>query len=344
VTVAVLGVGAGGRGVAALCALGGHDVVACDWSDAIRRELVGGAIPYTGVAGEGTVRVEVTDRPADAAARAGLVLVATTAAGQRWALDAVAEADVPGQAVVVLSGLLGSLVRPDLRAGGRRLVGETSAFPLSARIVDGRCHIRRVSRPQLAALPAADGRALARRLGGVLEVGAAATVVEACLNNPNPLIHAGTMLLNLALVERQGFEAPAPLEGITPMGLRLIDALDAERLAIGAAYGYGLPPVDALYEALTGRRPPFRTPEGDVPQPLQARFLTEDVPYGLALWVSLAEAAGVRVPVMDALLRVYAAAAPALLRERRTLATLGLPQAGAGAVLATVEGGVHGQR
>lgn len=343
-TVAILGIGAGGRGIAVLCALGGHRVVACDWSDAVRRELGDGTIAYTGVAGEGVVGIAVTDRPAEAAARAGLVLVSTTAAGQRWALDAVAEADVPDQAVVVLSGLMGSLLRPDLRAGGRCLLGETSAFPLSARLVDGRCQIRRVFRPLLAAVPAADGRALAARLGGVLDVGATATVVEACLNNPNPLIHAGTMLLNLALVERDGFEAPAPLEGITPMGLRLIDVLDAERLAIGAAYGYALPSVDALYEMLTGRRPSFRTPEGDVPQPLQARFLTEDVPYGLALWASLAEAAGVRVPVMDALLRVYGAATPALLDEARTLATLGVPDAGAEAVLAAVGGGVHGRR
>jgi opine dehydrogenase len=344
VNVAVLGAGAGGRGVAVLCARRGCDVVLCERFEALRRQVAGGLVRHAGVLGEGTVRVRVTDEPAEAAAHAGLVFVATTAAGQRWALDGVAAAGASDQTVVVLSGLMGSILGRDQREERRRLIGETSAFPLSARIVGDHCHIRRAFRPSVAALPGPDGPRLAARLDGVLDVRPARSIIETCLCNPNPLVHAGTMLLNLAYVEREGLHAAAAHEGITSSGIRLIDALDAERRAIGVAYGYALPSVDGLYEALSDRRPPFRASEPVAPLPLQARFLTEDVPYGLALWASLAAAARVQTPVMDAIMRLYAVVAPELLGQARTLAALGVPASSVAEAIAAVNGGVHEHR
>jgi opine dehydrogenase len=99
-------------------------------------------------------------------------------------------------------------------------------------------------------------------------------------------------------------------EGVTPAVCDVITALDAERRAIGKTLKYALLPVDAAFHAAGFG------PKGDLwatingsrmltqlraPGAIRTRWLTEDVPYGLAAWASLADQLGVETPVMDAL-------------------------------------------
>ncbi|HKG24852.1 MAG TPA: NAD/NADP octopine/nopaline dehydrogenase family protein, partial [Thermomicrobiales bacterium] len=106
-------------------------------------------------------------------------------------------------------------------------------------------------------------------------------------------------------------------EGVTPAVVAAIEALDAERLAVGAAYGLELTPVAAgfhaagfgpggdLWAVINGSRmlTALRAP-GQV----NTRWLTEDVPYGLATWASLGDQVDVDTPVMDALIILSSAA------------------------------------
>jgi opine dehydrogenase len=98
--------------------------------------------------------------------------------------------------------------------------------------------------------------------------------------------------------------------------VRVIEAVDRERLALGAALGFALTPVaEAFHRAGFG-------PAGDLwatingsrmltalraPGQVETRWLTEDIPYGLAAWARLGDALGVSTPTMDALVTLASA-------------------------------------
>jgi opine dehydrogenase len=142
------------------------------------------------------------------------------------------------------------------------------------------------------------------------------------------------VLMNAGRIERSRGEFWFYEEGVTPAVVRAIEALDAERLAIGQAYGLTLTPVaQAFHEAGFG-------PAGDLwsvingsamltalraPGSLQTRWLTEDVPYGLVPWAALGTAAGVETPVIDALITLTSSVASIDFRvSGRSLDTLDL--------------------
>ena len=109
------------------------------------------------------------------------------------------------------------------------------------------------------------------------------------LSNLNPQNHMGIALCNLTRMERG--EAWAQGENVTPAVGRLLEALDAERLAIATALSLK---VRTIFEhfALS-----FHVPEGSVhamnqqmhaegrggtgPASADSRYVLEDVPYGL---------------------------------------------------------------
>ncbi len=157
-------------------------------------------------------------------------------------------------------------------------------------------------------------------------------VLEAGLAALNPIVHPPGVLLNAGRVERSRGEFYFYEEGVTPGVVRVIEALDRERLALGSAYGIALTPVaEAFAKAGFG-------PAGDLwsvingsrmltalraPGQLDTRWLTEDLPYGLAMWAALAEGVGVEMPIARSLItlgsallgRAFAAGG----RDRKTL-------------------------
>nr|MBA2520035.1 NAD/NADP octopine/nopaline dehydrogenase family protein [Chloroflexia bacterium] len=113
-----------------------------------------------------------------------------------------------------------------------------------------------------------------------------------------------------------------------------IEALDQERLAIGAAFGLQLTPVaQAFHEAGFG-------PAGDLwavingsrmltalraPGAINTRWLTEDVPFGLVTWAALADVAAVETPTLGAVVTLTSAVMGTDFRASgRSLADLGL--------------------
>ena len=137
-----------------------------------------------------------------------------------------------------------------------------------------------------------------RLYGSVLECGLAAM---------NPVVHPAGVLLNAGRIERSRGDFYFYEEGATPGVCRLIYAVDAERLAIAAALGISLPPVDRAFHAagFGPRGDLWSTINGSrmltqlrAPGSLESRWLTEDVPYGLAAWALLGEQLGAQCPVM----------------------------------------------
>ena len=146
------------------------------------------------------------------------------------------------------------------------------------------------------------------------------------------------MLLNAGRIERSRGDFHFYEEGVTPSVARAIEAVDRERLAVGAAYGLALDSVaETFWKAGFG-------PRGDIwatingsrmltavraPGSLETRWLSEDIPYGIATWSLLGEIAGVPTRLMRALVDLGSAVTGQdFWKAARSPADLGIADAG----------------
>lgn len=160
-----------------------------------------------------------------------------------------------------------------------------------------------------------------------------AHVLETALNATNPIMHPLGVLMNAGRIERSHGEFRFYEEGVTPAVARVIEALDAERRALGRALGLALPDVASLYhhagfgpkgdlwEVINGSRmlTPLRAPGS-----LDTRWLSEDTPFALATWVELGHAIGVPMPVAGAAVTLATTLMGGNPHGSRTLVDLGL--------------------
>ncbi|MBV7333552.1 NAD/NADP octopine/nopaline dehydrogenase family protein [Chloroflexi bacterium TSY] len=142
-------------------------------------------------------------------------------------------------------------------------------------------------------------------------------VIACGLSAMNPVVHPPGVLMNAGRVEHSRGEFYFYDEGVTPTVVDVIYALDAERRAVGKALGLDLTPVDEAFHAAGFG------PKGDLwatingsrmltqlraPGMIDTRWLTEDVPYGVAAWSLLGDQLGVQTPLMRSLVTLANAA------------------------------------
>jgi opine dehydrogenase len=321
--VGIVGAGPIGLGSAALLANGGHSPVV--WSPRGSRVDPRSDRMQVRTAGALTARLEVATMPSPAGLRdTDVVLFCVLGNGHKSVLEAIAPHLRQEQVVVIFShASLGALylskllaqrgIAPTLLALGTTLTGGP--------IVDGEVQVRFI-RPELdvAAVPAAaapDGIRVLRALFGDRFV-PADDLMAITLSNLNPQIHLANCLLNFTRIENG--ERWDNYGAITESVGRLVEALDEERLALAAAFGVrvrtarehylksfpGLQPgsVHEMAQAVDAQR------AGSSPGPksLRTRWLTEDLPFGLAAVVALGKVAGVPVPRHSAGLALLSAA------------------------------------
>ncbi len=317
----MLGAGGIGCGAAALLCEQGHDVVL--WSPSGR-----GTAAFADGAGlqaegklTGRYQPNIAEDCATAVRDADAVMLAAPGYGHRVVLDAVAPHLQPGQAMIISSHMsLSALYLARLLAArgvqvpiaawgttvttGRRLAGP------SVRVSNIR------NKVDIAALPARDTNAMEALCCALFgdHFVPREDLIAVSLSNVNPQNHLGMALCNFTRIENG--EAWANWSGLTPAVGRLIEALDAERLAVAAAFGasvrtvrdhfhlsFGVPhgPVGDAGAILAARDP------SPGPASLETRYITEDVPYGLVPSTELARIAGVAMPLHDAGIAVFAA-------------------------------------
>jgi opine dehydrogenase len=174
---------------------------------------------------------------------------------------------------------------------------------------------------------------IGRAFPGVIEP--CGDALSGALMNAGPIIHPPLIVMNAGPIEH--FERwDIHKEGTQASIRRVTDALDAERIAVREALGYGAPhfPLASHYASegeiwMYGRGSHDRlTDSGDWRERLvlaEHRYMREDLRMGLSFLVSAAELTGVATP----LARSFLSIGGAICREDfsatgRTLASLGL--------------------
>lgn len=348
--IAVLGGGNGALAVACEWGLAGHEVAMAE-VESHSRGLVpvaeAGSIRGTGkIEGVAPIRIATTDF---AAALEGAELVFVV--GPAFATEPLAAAAGPhlrpGMTVVVNPGsCLGAVAFA--RAAGLELdqtaitVAELSTLPYATRVT-GPAEVHVFHKLTGALFVAALGQERTQEVRDLLaqvwpETEAASSVWQTALQNGNPVIHPAVSLLNAGPIDRGGdflfYE-----DGVTDGVGRLIEAVDAERLAIAEALGVAIlsePQVGMVqgYMLEDNYSTSYSTAPGflgiGAQNKLDHRYLTEDVGYGLVFLTDLARRLGVPTPVMDAEITIADTILGRDFRAEsaRTLDTLGLGDLG----------------
>ena len=164
-----------------------------------------------------------------------------------------------------------------------------------------------------AALPAADTDEALNRIREIFPCfHPAHNVLETSLENIGAVFHPSIILFNAAAIERG--EKFYFYRDITQGVVRFIERLDAERLAIGRAYGLTLTSardwVSMAYDHIMGdtlRERMFNNPayyDITAPTTLRCRQLLEDIPTGFVPMLEFGRLAGVETPLMESLLPI----------------------------------------
>lgn len=309
--VAVLGAGPGGLATAARLSKLGLDVSLFNRSSTTLAPITErGGVEIEGSLGDGFIPLPTaTSDPREALRGRDLVLVAVPAYGQMPLLVTALPFIDDHSTVVFLSGSCASLEavailrERGLDPASGPLLGETVSLPQSGRMV-GPAKIRiRIPSASLraAAFPGRRTSELVQRLEGILALKATPNVLDPGINNPNFLIHPAPMLLNYAAVERANGQLSIMNEGMTPAVLRCLDAVDAEKRMVAAAYGLDPITVDDLYREIGSTPDVYRKPGEPfgLKDRIWPRYIDEDVPFGTVLLSSLGALAGVPTPVCD---------------------------------------------
>lgn len=318
--LAILGGGNTAFALAANLTLRGHEVVlweAPEQAASVAPLLADPTISLLGVAERGRARIHrVTTDVAEAAAE-DLLLAPVPSYAHRPFAQCLLPHLRPGHVLALLPGNLGSLYF------ARRAREEGRADGVTFAEVDTAPYVCRKTGPAEATIwGVVSGLGL-----GVYPAKAAPAALDALtdlfpgirpypnalacgLSAGNPVVHPVGVLLNAGRIERSRGDFYFYEEGVTPSVARAIEAVDRERLAVGAAYGLALDSVaETFWKAGFGPRGDlWATINGSrmltalrAPGSLETRWLSEDIPYGIATWCLLGEAAAVPTPLMRAL-------------------------------------------
>ncbi len=323
--ICVLGAGAGGTAIAFDCASHGHEVSLFDFSQF--PDNIAGTARQKGIHADGDISgfapVASAGHDIDEALEdAELIYVVGPAYSTEPFGAAVAGKLVAGQTVIVSPSSCGGALAFKKAAGldvddDSIRVAETSTLHYAVRLTEPgriRVFLKLKAGNLLAALPGKHTGDILKMIDDVypgMEPGK--NVMQTSLQNANPIIHPAVTLANAARIEGTGGDFLFYEEGVSDATGRMIEALDKERIAIGAKMGIEILPDPVMgmrqgymladnYGAAYREAPGFRG-IGAQPQ-LDHRYLNEDVGYGLVFMSSLAAQIGVATPGIDAIIEV----------------------------------------
>ena len=322
-TIAVIGAGNGGKASAVDLTLQGKHVRLFEFPEF--KSNIEGLVEHptltaTGaVAGEGRLDLVTTDL-SEAVSGADTIMVCTQALVHDRTAQDLARLVEPHQLVILNPGSTGGalLFAKRFRDSGLKKLPtlvELATLTYGCRARGSTVHIPvKVNRVLYGTLPAGAASSAGPELEALYPgLRRGATVLEAGLNNANPVIHPPITMLNSALIEREGDRRFFYGDGVSPAVARLIRKLDGERMALLRALGYPAQPdpvtsVEQGYATSTDYHDCYRHGPGFAefrfPNTLDNRYFHEDIGMGLVLFSSLGKMLKVPTPACEAVIRM----------------------------------------
>ncbi|MBY0438519.1 MAG: NAD/NADP octopine/nopaline dehydrogenase family protein [Burkholderiales bacterium] len=359
--VAVIGAGAGGAAAVAEATLAGHRVSLWNRSERTLAPFIArGGVEYEGVLGEGfAAPALMTCDMARAIDGADVALVCLPTLSHAAVARDLARAGAHRLPVVLNPGHTGGALEfahayAAASGGAVPPVAEFHTLSYIARkyqparvTVTGRAKFLRLGMlpgGEAAANAAAALYPVAQRVGDVL---------DSSLSNLNMVLHVPGAVLGAAWVEATRGDFTFYVQGMTPGVIRVMRQLDAERIAVAAAFGHALPGVAAEMQRY-GTVEPWVTDTDDLlhaiasgeanrrikaPDSLEHRYYREDFGHGLLPFLDIARISGVPTPVADALYRLGGTLTGTdFATHGRTAATMGIAGMDRDALLRHVRG------
>lgn len=317
--IAVIGAGNGGQAIAGYAALKGYEVNLFDRNLTKIKELqLKGFIELKGhIQGIGKVS-RFTSNIGDAVADADLVMITTVANAHAEIAKAMTPHIKENQIIILNPGrTCGALVFKQalIEAGcnKRYYLGEAQTLVYACRIVkNGIVNVIGVKDDVLlAALPASDSDYIIKTINPLYPCFIKTdNVLRTGLENIGAIFHPCVCLFNAATIERQ--DEFWFYRDMTEQIASFIEKFDAERLAVGKAYGIDLLSVkewikfaynDTKGETLCERmrnNPAYYDIKG--PGSIFTRQLTEDIPTGVLPIMELGRAAGIPTPLFQSMI------------------------------------------
>jgi len=338
--IAVIGAGNGGHAMAAHKTLDGFEVSLFElphYSNSLRHVLDTGHITIEWPERKETVTVHhVTTDIATALKGAQIVFVVTPAFGHKTMAEVCAPYMENDQIIILMPGSGGSLefARTFKTQGVDKdiLLCECCTLPYGARLAGPGhvlIHIEAVTLPTGVFPAHRTDEAIAKLQEVYPAIVPTANVLEAAINNPNPIVHPAATLLSATRIEYSEGEFYLYKEGMTPAVARVYEALERERLAIldrlGLklhhyanldARGYNLGEtleechnriLNTSMDAAFGVESIEAGIQMKGPASMHDRFVTEDVPYGLVLLSTLGQLLDIPTPISDAIVNLSGA-------------------------------------
>jgi len=173
--------------------------------------------------------------------------------------------------------------------------------------------IRSKKQPKIqpfSAFPAKRTEEAIRKLKGIYKYKPAKNVLELGVLNGNFLIHPAPFLMNLGIIENTHGDFSLLNEGMSPLVIKVMEALDKEKLELCKALRIATIPLEDTYGKKEGIIPAYlrKVPgplgfRDKIPNVRNCRYLVEDT-CGLVMWSSLGDLVGVETPLTDSIIRL----------------------------------------
>jgi len=354
----VVGMGMGGKGLAAELGLAGYRLRVHDINeDEIRDIGLNGGIKVKGRK-QDFAPVETATTELETAVRgAEVVIVCTWGTQHAQVARDLAPLLVDGQLILLIQGNAGGalLVRNELALAGCRAqvdVAEFDGYPYMMTVLAPDSVLLTTSKEslQMAALPATRNDAVMAMIGEAFPMAEAApNILHTAFSDLGAVLHVAPMVTNVGFVESDR-EYHHYTDGFTPSVIRLAVALDNERIAVSRAYGIPAEPVDdwifhtysvredSLYETIQ-RLAITHYKHCPRPRSLGYRFLSQDLSCASVTFAALGDVVGVDTPITDSVITMSSALTGIdYWGIGRNLKNLGLNGLSAAEILAAVSG------
>jgi opine dehydrogenase len=322
--IAIVGGGNGGVAAAGDLAIRGFEINLFELPEfkaSIEPIIESKSIELTGkITGKGKLNYVGTDLE-KTVKNVDVIMVIVPSFGHKKLATLLAPLVKDGQIIYVNPGsTFGALefikIFKDMGVKGKNHIVETSTLTYGARRIEGESKARILTASKEVfegVFPAKDTAEITKALKNVYPDNIPAqNILESSLNNLNIPLHPAPTILSVSSIENTGKFA-LYRDGDTPSVVKVIEAVDNERLALCRAMGFREWPLadqtsahgysprgKSLYETLHSEAFESVTDE----MTLQHRFLLDDVPYGMVSIASLGEQIGVPTPTCGALIQI----------------------------------------